>query len=410
MRTPLCNLATAAALVSLVVCVKTVEGMSLPRPSLGSDLSSASGTENGAGPLDVLDISAPDGSAKASFIRAGAHVTDLWVKDRTGKFIDVVLGYDDKSQFLSDPAHPYFGAIVGRYANRIKNSTFTLPNSDKSYMVGANDNDGLDTLHGGFLGWDLRIWSLVDQKANSLTFGLTDPAGTERFPAAAKATVTYTLENDSKWKISMQATADGVTPMMLSQHTYFNLEAYQYGATNENHVVQILADKYVATDGILIPTGEIPSVEGTTLDFRQPVQLGARINETTGKDICGTGCLGIDNCFLYETDTGTAPQMSVWSPKSGIRLDIRTNQKAAQLYTCNGVANVRKIPRKASQGGGQGKDAYYENHSCMVLEQQNLIDAINHLNDPEWAAAYADEFLKPGETYKWEAEYHFYTI
>ena len=88
-------------------------------------------------------------------------------------------------------------------------------------MVGANDNDGLDTLHGGFIGWDLRIWSLVDQKMNSLTFGLTDPSGTEGFPATAKATVTYTLENDGKWNISMQATADGVTPMMLSQHTYF---------------------------------------------------------------------------------------------------------------------------------------------------------------------------------------------
>ena len=100
-------------------------------------------------------------------------------------------------------------------------------------MVGANDNDGLDTLHGGFIGWDLRIWSLVDQKANSLTFGLTDPSGTEGFPATAKATVTYTLENHGKWKISMQATADGVTPMMLSQHTYFVSAFYILGCQED---------------------------------------------------------------------------------------------------------------------------------------------------------------------------------
>lgn len=218
--------------------------------------------------------------------------------------------------YLSDPAKQYYGATVGRYANRIRNSestslnlghvihtlklshnlpllgTFTVPSSGKTYKTAANDNGGADTLHGGFIGYDARIWSLVEQSSNHLKFSLIDPDGSQGFPGTVTAYVTYTLENSGKWVISMRAYSDSETPIMLSNHAYWNLDAYQGSEDLSTHYIQVHADKYVAGDSILIPTGELPSVSGTALDLRQPIQVKAAVEKTAGTDLCGPGCTG----------------------------------------------------------------------------------------------------------------------
>jgi aldose 1-epimerase len=170
--------------------------------------------------------------------------------------------------------------------------TFTLPSSGKSYTLAANDNNGADTLHGGFVGYDGRVWSLVEQSSNHLKFSLNDPDGSQGFPGTVTAYVTYTLENNAKWTTSMRAYSDLETPIMLSSHAYWNLEAYQDSKDLSNHYIQLAADRYVATDSILIPNGELPSVEGTALDLRQPTQVSAAIQKTVGTDLCGPGGTG----------------------------------------------------------------------------------------------------------------------
>lgn len=147
-------------------------------------------------------------------------------------------------------------------------------------------------MHGGFIGYDARVWSLVEQSSNHLKFSLQDPDGSQGYPGTVTAYVTYTLQNDAKWLISMRAYADAETPIMLSSHAYWNLDAYQGSEDLSTHYIQLQADKYVATDGILIPNGELPSVSGTPLDFRQPTQVKAAIEKTAGTDLCGAGCTG----------------------------------------------------------------------------------------------------------------------
>ncbi|KLO03746.1 galactose mutarotase-like protein, partial [Schizopora paradoxa] len=232
--------------------------------------------------------------------------------------------------YLSDPAHPYFGPVVGRYANRIKNATFALPGG-RTFHTGANENHGLDTLHGGFIGFDLHIWNLTSQSSSSLTFSLLDPNGTEGFPGTVTTTVTYALQDNAEWKISMSSRTDSETPIMLSSHTYWNLDAYHYSQDVSDHFLQLQADQCVVTDGILIPTGELANVTGTPLDFRQPATLGSRIPETSRTNLCGTGCVGYIRQLLdIKKASDAAPKMSLWSLKSGIRLDILTDQIAAQ--------------------------------------------------------------------------------
>lgn len=202
-----------------------------------------------------------------------------------------MLGYDDRSLYYSDPSHPYFGAIVGRYANRIKNSTFILP-SGQNVKVAANENKGLDTLHGGFQGWDLRSWTIATQTSNSVTFTLIDLNGEQGFPGTVRASIKYTLENGSRWVIDTSASANDTTPIMTSAHTYWNLDAYNGPQDLSSHYIQVKADRYVRTDGILIPTGQFASVNATGLDLRQPSRLSQQIQATSGTNLCGTGCTG----------------------------------------------------------------------------------------------------------------------
>jgi len=200
----------------------------------------------------------------------------------------------------------------------------------------------------------------------------------------------------------MNAVATKKTPIMLSGHHYWNLEAYQETQDLEGHVVHFQASRFVATDGALIPNGTLLDVKGTPLDFRQPKSIGASIPATAAGQFCGTNCVGFDNCWIFDKRSLEKPAFSAWSVNSGIRLDIYTNQPAIQVYTCNGIFNPDVlIPRKKDQGG---PPAVYTDHSCIVIENESVIDAINN---PEFGV---DQIYGPGKPYNWEARYVFSTF
>ncbi|KII95246.1 hypothetical protein PLICRDRAFT_48209 [Plicaturopsis crispa FD-325 SS-3] len=358
--------------------------------------------------LTPIKLAAPDGSIKAHFIARGAATTNVFVKDKHGKFRDVILGFDNHTEYASDAlGHPYFGPIVGRYANRIKNGTFSIPiSSDNAngtvYHVPENENNGTDTLHGGLVGFDRRNWTVAHKTGNSVTFTLVDPAGMQGFPGEVNTTVTYTLEPKAIWNITIHATASEETPILLSGHHYWNLEAYQETQDLSGHFAQFNSSRILGIDSLEVPNGTIIDVNGTAADFRQGKSLGTAINETTAGEYCGPGCVGFDNCFLYDDNDGTKPIFSLWSNNSGIKLDVTTDQTALQLYTCDGIYNASlPIPRKKDQGGPSG---FYEDHSCVVVEQQGWIDAINN---PQWNV---DQIYSPQRDYHWESKYQFSVV
>ncbi|KAF8607743.1 galactose mutarotase-like protein [Ceratobasidium sp. AG-I] len=361
----------------------------------------------GAGdPLRVITLTAPDNSITANFLSYGATLKNFWVKDKRGKYRDIVLGYDNKKNYESDPSHPYFGGIVGRYANRIKNGTFSIPitknaTGDNVYHIPENENGGIDTLHGGLTGYDRRNWTPLEVSKSKVVYHLIDPDGTQGFPGTVNAIVTYTLLKNAKWKIEMYANATAKTPILLSSHVYWNLEAYQETQDLADHKLQIDSSRVIAADGILIPTGELTDVTGTYFDFRNETRLGDVIDKAVG--YCGTGCTGLDNAWIYDRSAQNTPAFSLSSPNSGIKMSVTTDQSALQVYTCNGIANNGDgknvtIPRKKAHGGPK---KYYGKHSCAVIEQEGWIGGINN---PEFNQ---DQIYGPDRDYTWSAVYSF---
>ncbi|GJJ07491.1 hypothetical protein Clacol_001693 [Clathrus columnatus] len=265
-----------------------------------------------------VSLVAPDGSITANFLAFGATTKNLWVRDKFGNW----RGFDNISDYTQQTfGRQFFGPVVGRYANRIKNATFSIPpsanppaNGPNVYHVPANEHNGLNSLHGGPDGYDLRLWNVTAQSKNSVTFSLLDPNGTEGFPGNQITHVSYTLENNSKWKIAMHATVDHLSPILLR-----NLDAYNGAENLDKHFAQFKSSRYIQTDGILIPTGTFGAVKGTPLDFNEAKSIGQAINATVGLNLCGTGCVGFDNCWLYDDPQDKKPNFSVWSTVSGIK-------------------------------------------------------------------------------------------
>ncbi|GJE96237.1 galactose mutarotase [Phanerochaete sordida] len=352
-------------------------------------------------PFDVTTIAAPDGSITAKFVSFGATMTELWVKDKFGNARDIILGYDDNTELLTDSAHPVFNPIVGRYANRIKNGTFSIPITKDPqppgpnvYQIPTNDHDGQDTLHGGIYGWDRRNWTIVTKSPTSVTYHHLDAAD-EGFPGNVSAYTTHTVENGGVLKTSVHATATELTPIMLTQHIYWNLDAFQGSENILNHHLHVDASRVVEVDGDAIPTGNFINVAGTPWDFRTPQKIDYRFNETVG--LCGGGCSGYDHCWIYDNSEETKPGVSLWSDVSGIRLDITTNNPATQVYT----AYWLNTPRKKVHGG---PSLNYTSYSAVAIEQEGYIDAIN---TPEWGV---NQIYGPDRDYTWATTYQFSTV
>ncbi|OAX80664.1 hypothetical protein ACJ72_04998 [Emergomyces africanus] len=342
---------------------------------------------------------------EATLIPYGATLTSLLVHDRDGKQQDVVVGYDDPKQYRVDTKtnHTYFGCIVGRYANRIKNGSFEL--DGVKYGITKNENGDTQTLHGGVIGYDQRPWTVVNHTETSVTFSLLDTAF-EGFPGDVITYATYSVsssctESDPKGETKLAAKTVSLaltekTPIMLSHHIYWNLNGFKKPDVLQDTTLQLpLSKRFIAIDSASIPTGELADVAtefNGALDFTKPKLIGKDI--ASAKD-CGAGCTGYDNAFIVDrpnrrSDWTSSPEtmavaLNMASSTTGISMQVATNQKAIQIYSCNGQNGT--IPVKPSQvrrnkmeGGGDSVDVINK-YGCVVIETEGWIDGISN---PEW--------------------------
>jgi aldose 1-epimerase len=307
----------------------------------------------------------------------GGIIVSLRTPDRTGRFDDVVLGYDSLAGYLKES--PYFGAIVGRFANRIARGRFTL--GGKTYRLAINN--GPNSLHGGTKGFDKVVWDAEPTRGDSGTgvaFSYTSPDGEEGYPGTLRARVTYTLTDTDELIVDYHATADKATPVNLSQHSYWNLVG---GARRDilEHQLMINADSMTPVDSTLIPTGKIVPVAGTPFDFRTPHAIGERINQNDAQLRYGKG---YDHNFVLNRRgaAGLVQAARVTEPTSGRTLEISTTEPGLQFYSGNFLDGSIK---------GKGGQAY-EHRYAIVLETQHFPDSPNHPNFPS-------TILRPGQEF-----------
>lgn len=266
-----------------------------------ADLNSMGSNSTGVGPDKDGKYWIEGDGLRAAFIPYGASISNMLIKDKHGVERDIVAGWDNATYYGQDKQHPHFGGVPGRYANRIKNSTFEI--DGHKYHIKPNENptkdhpDGVDTLHGGPDGWDWRNFTVISHTSNSITFMIVDPDGKEGFPGEVISYITYTLEG-MDWHLKMLAMATTKkTPIMLSSHTYWNLDGFANNQTSTalNHTLHLpYSGQRVGVDNILIPTGDIwANKNGSVNDFwSKPKQIGRDLHEKDLVNNCGFNCTG----------------------------------------------------------------------------------------------------------------------
>lgn len=308
----------------------------------------------------------------------GTIITELHVPDKAGNFADVVLGYDSVSEYVK--ATPYFGATVGRIANRIKNAEFKL--DGKQYKLAANN--GPHSLHGGKKGWDKVIWEAqASDTADGpeIRFAYTSPDGEEGFPGTVKATVIYTLTNKNELVVKMEATTDKTTIVNMAHHTYWNLGGHASGSIKD-HELMLFAEQYTPSapvaGGDPVPDGSVKPVKGTPFDFTVAKPIGKDLEAAGGKPI------GFDHNWIVSGEPNKLrPAARVKDPKSGRVMTLEADQPGVQFYS-----------GKFLDGSNKGKGATYAQYGGFCLETQKYPNAIN-------VPAWKDQvILKPGQTYK----------
>ncbi|KAK5687403.1 hypothetical protein LTS10_001541 [Elasticomyces elasticus] len=328
------------------------------------------------------------------FIPYGASISNLFVQDVHGKVRDIVLGFDNATYYSKSKLHPHLNGIPGRYANRIKNSTFEI--DGLKYHTDPNDNNKNDTLHGGSKGWDYRNWTVEAHTTDSITFSLIDPDGSEGmgFPGKVIAYVTYTL-TPYQWHLRMTALSlTKKTPIMLSSHTYWNLDGFQNPTTPLalNHSLFMpSAGLRVETDSIGIPTGNLlANKRGGVNDWwSTPKQLGANITSTD---------------LLGPYNWRQAPVATLASPFSGIQVDVFTDQDAFQVYSCNNMNGTLALKKTQGFFNNASHPRVVNKYGCVVMEVEDWIDGTNH---PEWGRRGRQIFGPGDDAYVLEATYKF---
>ena len=301
-------------------------------------------------------------------------IVSIFVPDRDGNMEDVVLGYDDLESYVNGTSSQ--GALVGRYANRIGGGTFKI--DDNEYKLFINEN--VNTLHGGMIGFNKRVWTVDEETDNSVTFGYYSPDGEENFPGNLKVTCKYTLTDNNELKLEYKGVCDKDTVVNLTNHSYFNLGGIHSGSILDNEL-QIFADCYTPVNSQLIPTGELRSVEGTGFDFREPKPIC--------RDLADEGIIGYDHNFVLGEPHVMRKAAVVFDPKSGREMTCYTDKPAIQLYTAIGL------------NGEIGKDGKYMNiQTALCLESQYSPDSPNQPNFPS-------PILRKGEEYNFTTVYEF---
>jgi len=323
---------------------------------------------------------------RARIMTYGAIVVSLEVPDRNGKMGDVVLGFDTLEEYLK--GHPYFGAIVGRYGNRIGKGRFTL--NGVEYKLATNN--GENHLHGGIKGFDKVVWDAEPVKqadAVGVKLSYLSKDGEEGYPGNLTCIVGYTLNNSDEFNIWYEALTDKPTPVNLTHHSYFNLAGAGSGDIL-GHELMLKADRFTPVDAGLIPTGAKASVKGTPMDFLKPTAIGARINQDDEQLKFG---LGYDHNFvLNKTDASLTLAAQVYEPTTGRVMDVHTTEPGIQFYSGNFL--------DGSNVGKGGK--VYEHRTGFCLETQHFPDSPNK---PQFPSV----ILNPGEKYTHVTLHKFYT-
>jgi aldose 1-epimerase len=313
-----------------------------------------------------------DADLEVKVMTFGARIQSIVAPDRNGQKADIVLGHPDLAGYEADKS-TYFGAVVGRYGNRIAKGQFTI--NGKTYQVPVNNNG--QSLHGGTDGFDQRVWT-AKLIPNGVEMTLVSPDGDQGFPGTLTAHVRYTLTGHDL-RLEYSATTDQPTVTNLTNHTYFNL-AGEGSGTILNETIMINADHYTPVDSVLIPTGDLPSVAGTPFDFRTPHAIGERI-EAANEQLKIAG--GYDHNWVLNGPSGTMKLAAkVVDPVSGRTLTVSTTQPGVQFYTGNFIVDG------AITGTGGRK---YVRRGAFCLETQHYPDSPNH-------PAFPTTLLKPGET------------
>jgi len=320
-------------------------------------------------PVDLYVLTNKHGMI-AKVMTYGAIVTELHAPDRSGRFGDIVLGFEDLEGYLG--RHPYFGAVIGRVANRIARGKFKLDGIE--YKLATND--GPNHLHGGLKGFDKVLWQAepaLSRNGSGVKFSYLSHDDEEGYPGNLSVAVTYTLTEDNELRIEYVAKTDKATPVNLTNHSYFNLAGAEHPDIL-GHELSVAADHFTPVDNALIPTGEITPVEHTPLDFRNSRTVGARLRELPG---------GYDHNFvLNRSRKELASAAHVYEPTTGRCMEILTTEPGIQFYSGNFL-----------DGSFKGKKgAVYGKHQGFCLEAQHFPDSVNHPNFPSI-------ILRPSETY-----------
>ena len=301
----------------------------------------------------------------------GAKIIRLYAPDRNKKFEDVVLAFDTLDEIIEK--EEYYGAVCGRFANRIKDGKFSIDGTEYTLAI----NNGTNALHGGIEGYNSLVWGVVSTSETKIVLGLLSPDGEEGYPGNLQITLTYELTNENALSIHYEATTDKPTIVGLTQHSYFNLKGAGNG-TVKDHLLQVNADFVTLLDESFAPSGEICSVEGTAFDFRKPVLIGERIDH----EVYVPGW-GIDNnwCLRKEQQGDCVLAGYIYEPVSGRKMEVLTTQSGMQVYTGNWIEE---------QIGKEGKT--YDRQDAVCLETQGFPNSPN-------IAHFPSPLLRPGQKY-----------
>lgn len=379
----------AAGIMSLSACDSSQKSASDNSDSTSTDSistmipSKSNYQETIDGKTTDLFVLKNDNNMQVAITNYGGRIVSIIVPDKEGEMVDVALGTDKVSSYKREE-NLYFGAIIGRYGNRIGNAQFTL--DGKTYKLAANN--GTASLHGGPTGFHIRVWDAKQLNDYTLELTYLSKDGEEGFPGNLNVKVVYSLTNDNGIKIDYTATTDKATVVNLTNHTYFNLNGAGSGEIND-HILKINADKYTPVDASLIPLGAHQDVAGTPFDFRSATAIGARVGADDAQLKLGNGY--DHNFVLTNGDTTMKQAATITGPKTGISMEVLTTEPGIQFYGGNFMEGKEK--------DGKGGKAYpFRTGFC--LETQHFPDSPNK-------PAYPTTTLNPGETYKTTTVYKF---
>ena len=312
----------------------------------------------------------------------GARVVSIMVPDKSGKLVDVALGFDHIDGYIG-AVEPYYGVTVGRFANRLSRGRFSV--DGETYQV--IPNNGINALHGGANGFHTQVWDRRIYDGSEIHFHHVSPDGAEGFPGNLRVSVVYSLTDNNVLKVSYRAYTDKPTILNLTNHTFFNLNG-EGGATVENHYLQLFAHYYLPVDPYQIPTGEMRAVDDTPFNFRKMRDLGEVLFDKYPQiQACG----GIDHTFIVNKKEGELFRAAkLFSPRTGILLEVSTTEPGVQVYTGNALS-----------GKDKGKSGQaYKKHAAVCLETQKFPDSPNQ-------AGFSDCILRPEECFTSETTYAF---